>query len=390
MRENGFRAIGGLAQRLSSDLARSRSKGGQAGGKGVASIVRLRADWPLIVGSDLARVTRPEALLAGRARGARLLRLRVSGAAALEVQHMSGQLVERVNGYLGHHFVEEIRLLQGGLPAAAPRRELRLPPSDPEIAARMAGRVAGVKDPELKAALARLGTRVVAGRRGVLLGAVAGLLTPWSRRLAHAQSSEAKPDEKPAITPLLVPGQPMPPPLTDEQRKLLLVKPTDHVLGKPDAPIVIVDYFSLTCPHCANFHAAVLPAIKSDWIDKGRVRFVYRHWPFDSIATHASQLTECSGPDKFFATIDILFRFQVDWLTAENPDEEMVKILGKQGINAAGCYDKDLLLDKVVDDVQSGQALNVMATPTLFVDGQFAGSPASAEAMSAILRQVAP
>jgi protein-disulfide isomerase len=67
----------------------------------------------------------------------------------------------------------------------------------------------------------------------------------------------------------------------------------------------------------------------------------------------------------------------------------MIRILEKQGIPAAGCYDRDQLLDKVVDDVQSGQALGVQATPTLFVAGQLAGSPASAEAMNSILRQVA-
>ena len=67
--------------------------------------------------------------------------------------------------------------------------------------------------------------------------------------------------------------------------KLLGVLPTDHVLGKADAPNIIIDYFSLTCPHCANFHAAVLPVIKSEWIDTGRPRFIYRHFPSDAIAT---------------------------------------------------------------------------------------------------------
>src|SRR5450631_590540 len=95
MRENGFRAIGGLAQRLTSGIAAHRAKGGRG-----ASIARLRAEWTAIVGPDLARFTQPEALLSGRgaragANGAgKALRLRVAGAAALEVQHKSGQLVE--------------------------------------------------------------------------------------------------------------------------------------------------------------------------------------------------------------------------------------------------------------------------------------------------------
>jgi uridylate kinase len=64
-------------------------------------------------------------------------------------------------------------------------------------------------------------------------------------------------------------------------RRVVLGEP----LGKADAPNIIIDYFSLTCPHCANFHAAVLPAIKGEWIDTGRLRFIYRHFPSDAVAT---------------------------------------------------------------------------------------------------------
>src|SRR5882757_3831886 len=109
MRENGFRAVGGLAQRLASGLAKGRG----------ASIARLRAEWSAVVGPDLARVTRPEALTAGRGRSAKLLRLRVSGAAALEVQHKAGQVVERVNAYFGHKMIDDIRLVQGPIAATA-------------------------------------------------------------------------------------------------------------------------------------------------------------------------------------------------------------------------------------------------------------------------------
>src|SRR5690348_9446122 len=100
MREGGFRNVGGLAQRLTSQLAKGKS----------TSIVRLRIDWPAIVGAELARTTRPEALIAGRGgkAGARILRLRVSGAAALEVQHMNSQLIERVNSYAGYQMIEDI------------------------------------------------------------------------------------------------------------------------------------------------------------------------------------------------------------------------------------------------------------------------------------------
>ena len=126
MRENGFRALGGLTQRLTSGLTDKRSKG-----RG-ASVARLRGDWTAIVGAELARVTQPEALLAGRA-AAKLLRLKVESAAALEIQHRSAQVVERVNAYFGHRLIDDIRLVQGTLarrPSAGLRMQLAKQRSD--------------------------------------------------------------------------------------------------------------------------------------------------------------------------------------------------------------------------------------------------------------------
>jgi protein-disulfide isomerase len=355
MREKGFRAIGGLAQRLASGMADSR--GGKSRG---VSVARLKAEWSAIVGQDLARLTQPDGLLAGRgAKAGKALRLRVAGAAALEVQHSSGQVVERVNAYFGHKFIDEIRLVQGAI--ARPAAPRPLPAPDPQVTRRITAKVAEVKDPELRAALARLGARIASGRRGIVLGLLGAV--------AIARQPRAQ---------------------TPDTDKLLAVMPGDHVLGKADAPNIIIDYFSLTCPHCANFHAAVLPQIKRDWIDNGRARFIYRHYPSDSIATHASQLSECGGAARFFVMVDALFRTQVDWLTAPDPDSEMVKAAEKAGVAAAGrCLANDRLLDKIVADVQSGQALKVRATPTLFINEQFYGNPAGgAEGISAILSQV--
>ena len=185
-----------------------------------------------------------------------------------------------------------------------------------------------------------------------------------------------------------------PPPVavaSADKSALLNVQPGDHVLGDPKAPITLIEYASFTCPHCAHFHTKILPELKKKWIDSGRVRFVYRHYPSDSVATHASQLAECAGPDRFYAAIGALFSTQVDWLTASDPDSELVKAAEKAGIAGAGqCLANDRLLDKIVADVQSGQALKVRATPTLFINEQFYGNPADgAQGISAILSQVA-
>ncbi len=357
MRENGFRAIGGLTQRLTAGLGKGRS----------TSIVRLRVDWTAIVGPELARCTQPDALISGRGgrAGAKVLRLRVAGAAALEVQHRSGQIVERVNAYLGHRQIDDIRLMQGAIARTpAPRP---VPKPAPEVVARMGGQVAGVKDPELRAALARLGARIATGRdtgrRSVLLGMLGSM---FMARRSRAQSEGA--------------GQ------------YLAAVPGDHILGDPAAPNIIIDYFSLTCPHCANFNAAVLPAMRKEWIDTGKVKLIMRHFPSDGIATHAALLAECAGPAKFYETVDALFRTQIDWLTASDPDVEMIKAMAAQRIGAKAanaCLADDRLLNKVIADVQSGQALGVRSTPSLFINEQFYGMPGDGAAgITSILRQV--
>ena len=369
MRENGFRAVGGLAQRLASGIAKGR--GASAG----ASVARLRAEWTAIVGPELARVTRPEALTSGRGAraatmgaaskvGGKLLRLRVSGAAALEVQHKSGHVVERVNAYFGHRMIDDIRLVQGVIasrPVVPPT-----PAPNAESVARMADRAASVKDPELRAALTRLGARIasrgVPGRRQAVLGMLSGA---FALREVRAQD----------IPPI----------------KLMEPLPGDHILGKPDAPNILIDYASFTCPFCAQFYIAVMPVLRKEWIDSGKLQLIHRHFPLDVVATRASQLAECAGPDGFFATAERLFRTQVDWLTVGDPMVEMVKVLAPQGVTtekADACFANDSVLDRVIAEVQSGQTLGVRSTPTLFINDQNYGNPGGADDIAAILRQV--
>jgi protein-disulfide isomerase len=273
-------------------------------------------------------------------------------------------MVERVNRYFGHKMIDDIRLVQGALavhPTPPPT-----PAPDARSVAQAAERAASVKDPELRAALTRLGARIAArsvpGRRQAVLGVLAAAL---GAREVRAQDVS--------------------------RQKLLGPLPGDHVLGKPDAPNILIDYASFTCPHCANFYIAVMPVLRAEWIDTGKLLLIHRHFPSDVVATRASQLSECAGADGFFATAERLFRTQVEWLSVGDPLVEMVKVLGEQGVTAAkaeACFANDGALDKVIADVQSGQALGVRSTPSLFINDEYYSNPGGAEQIAAILRQV--
>ena len=109
-----------------------------------------------------------------------------------------------------------------------------------------------------------------------------------------------------AQTPTPKPASP------EEQTRLLAVSPDDRVLGKPDAPITIVEYASLTCPHCAHFDQEVLPKLKEKWIDSGKAKLVFRDFPLDQPALLAATVARCEPADRFYGFVDALFKSQGD------------------------------------------------------------------------------
>ena len=87
----------------------------------------------------------------------------------------------------------------------------------------------------------------------------------------------------------------------------------DMVLGKADAPLTLVEYASLTCPHCAMFHAQELPGLKANYIETGKLRLVFREFPLDGFALRGAMLARCAGPDRYFTFLDLLFKGQSIW-----------------------------------------------------------------------------
>jgi protein-disulfide isomerase len=150
----------------------------------------------------------------------------------------------------------------------------------------------------------------------------------------------------------------------------------DMALGPADAPVTITEYASMTCPHCAAFNATVFPKIKSEYIDTGKIRYVFREFPLDIKAAAGAMLARCIAKDdagKYFAVVDLLFRQQNDWVVKNTADT--LGRIGKQaGLSQQAvedCLRDQALMDKITADQKyAGEVLKVDSTPTFFVNGE--------------------
>jgi protein-disulfide isomerase len=152
------------------------------------------------------------------------------------------------------------------------------------------------------------------------------------------------------------------------------IAPDDFVLGKPDAPVTVVEYASLTCPHCARFHMDVLPIIKKDYIDKGQVRVVYRDFPLDNAALMASVVARCAGPDRYFGFLNALFAAQENWSRSGDPGAALSRIALLGGMTQTefnACLNNQATVDAVVKQrLEADKKFGINSTPTLLVNGE--------------------
>jgi protein-disulfide isomerase len=147
----------------------------------------------------------------------------------------------------------------------------------------------------------------------------------------------------------------------------------DKVLGDRAAPITIIEYSSLTCPHCASFHTATLPQIKTAYIDPGKAKLVYRDFPLNAAATSAAMVARCSG-DRFFDLIDLLYRTQSSWASSSDMKSALKGIASQAGLSSAvvdTCLADADLRNGIVSIQNAGQAkYGVGATPTFIFNEQ--------------------
>lgn len=174
------------------------------------------------------------------------------------------------------------------------------------------------------------------------------------------------------------------------------VEITDMRLGNPDAKVTLIEYASYTCPHCANFHTNVFGDLKKDYIDTGKINFVYREVYFDRYGLWASMLARCGGEMRYFGIHDILYATQQEW--AASGDANVVvgnlkKIGLKTGMDAA-------TIDACMQDATTAQALidhyeanmkeyDITGTPSLVINGSVEGNMSYADLKSRLDAELA-
>lgn len=163
----------------------------------------------------------------------------------------------------------------------------------------------------------------------------------------------------------------------------------DMALGDPNAPVKIVEYLSMTCPHCATFHNTTFPELKTKYIDTGKVYFVSREFPFDPRAAAAFMLARCAPENQYQSFISVLFKQQQSWATAEDARAALLQIAKLAGFSQEtfeACLTNQKLLDDVNATMQRGATeFGVNSTPTFIINGKKYAGALSIEDMSAII-----
>ena len=163
----------------------------------------------------------------------------------------------------------------------------------------------------------------------------------------------------------------------------------DMQMGKDDAPVTIIEYASMTCPHCAHFHETTLPGLKKKYIDTGKVRLIFREFPFDPRAAAAFMLARCAPKEQYFPLVDVLFKQQRVWALAEDPRPELLRIAKLAGFTQESfeaCLKNQQVLDNVMAvKTRAEKDFGVEATPTFFINGEKHSGALSLEEMSAII-----
>jgi len=165
-------------------------------------------------------------------------------------------------------------------------------------------------------------------------------------------------------------------------------------IGAPDAPVTIVEYASLTCPHGGAFHNETLPKLTEAYVDKGLVQIWFRPFPFDGLATAGAMLAHCVAPQQRYGFLSLMFARQSNWLRSSNPLEDLQGLARQAGLSEADvlvCLKDESILGGIRDMQKAAhEQLDVRSTPTFFINGQRLEGNQPVEAFAAVIDPLLP
>ena len=163
----------------------------------------------------------------------------------------------------------------------------------------------------------------------------------------------------------------------------------EMALGRVDAPVTIIEYASMTCPHCAQFHNQVMPIIKSEFVDKGIVRMVYRDFPLDRLALAAAVIARCAGDHRYFPFVNALYAAQDKWARDSDPMAALSRVALLGGMSQAqfdACLKKDEMAKEVLDQqLEADKSYGLRSTPTIIVNGDLYSGGLTVDQLRAVI-----
>lgn len=156
---------------------------------------------------------------------------------------------------------------------------------------------------------------------------------------------------------------------------------SDIVLGNKSAPVTVIEYASLSCPHCATFHSEAMPKLKSEYIEAGKVQFIHRDFPLNQPALVGSMIAICKAMDnkedqasQYYDFLKALFRTQDAWAFAPNFAEKLESIAKLDGMSSdrfKSCVNDAKLQESILATrLEASKLLNIQSTPTFIINGQ--------------------
>ena len=155
--------------------------------------------------------------------------------------------------------------------------------------------------------------------------------------------------------------------------ELLKIQEEDLVIGNLNAPITIIEYASLSCPHCAAFHNSTLPIIKKEYIDTGKVNYIFRDFPLNLPALHGSMIVRCIEKDLKFRYLNALFSLQSSWVRATDSREYLFEIIQNGGMSRSefdSCLaDKEIENQILKNQIAAQKEFKIQTTPSFVING---------------------